>query len=31
MKERLMDKVIKKYGFENKRTIMIVKIIDIIL
>lgn len=31
MKERLMDKVIKKYGFESKRTIMIVKIIDIIL
>lgn len=31
MKERLMDKVIRKYGFENKRTIMIVKIIDIML
>ena len=31
MKERLMDKVIKKYVFESKRTIMIVKIIDIML
>lgn len=31
MKERLIDKVIKKYGFESKRTIMIAKIIDIML
>ena len=31
MKERLMDKVIKKYGFENKKTIAIITIIDLIM
>ena len=31
MKERLMDKVIRKYGFESKRTIAIITIIDIIM
>lgn len=31
MKERIISKVIKKYGFECKRTIVIAKILDIIL
>ena len=31
MKTKIIDKVIRKYGFECKRTIVIAKILDIIL